>query len=84
MLVYIIFFIFNILLYQKISINIIFIAIITSIGCQIGDLFFSYLKRKIRIKDTGNILPGHGGILDRLDGIFLGLPLGFIFFTIIY
>ena len=59
---------------QKISINIIFIAIITSIGCQIGDLFFSYLKRKIRIKDTGNILPGHGGILDRLDGIFLGLP----------
>ena len=64
---------------QKISINIIFIAIITSIGCQIGDLFFSYLKRKIRIKDTGNILPGHGGILDRLDGIFLGLPLGFIF-----
>ena len=69
---------------QKISINIIFIAIITSIGCQIGDLFFSYLKRKIRIKDTGNILPGHGGILDRLDGIFLGLPLGFIFFTIIY
>ena len=69
---------------QKISINIIFIAIITSIGCQIGDLFFSYLKRKIRIKDTGNILPGHGGILDRLDGIFLGLPLGFIFFMIIY
>ncbi len=69
---------------QKISINIIFIAIITSIGCQIGDLFFSYLKRKIKIKDTGNILPGHGGILDRLDGIFLGLPLGFIFFTIIY
>ena len=58
MLVYIIFsssiFYFN----QKISINIIFIAIITSIGCQIGDLFFSYLKRKIRIKDTGNILPG--------------------------
>ena len=69
---------------QTISIYIIFIAIITSIGCQFGDLFFSYLKRKIRIKDTGNILPGHGGILDRLDGIFLGLPLGFISFVYIY
>ena len=53
-------------------------AIIISIACQIGDLFFSYLKRKAGVKDTGNFLPGHGGVLDRLDGIFLGLPIGFI------
>ena len=50
----------------------------TSVGCQIGDLFFSYLKRKANIKDTGKLLPGHGGILDRIDGMLLGIPVGFI------
>lgn len=65
------------------SFNYIFllIGVITSIGCQMGDLFFSFLKRKAKIKDTGNFLPGHGGVLDRLDGIFFGVPAGF--FTII-
>mgnify|MGYP001208352275 FL=1 len=55
-----------------------FIAIITSVSCQLGDLFFSYLKRKSKLKDTGNLLPGHGGVLDRVDGILLGMPIGFI------
>ena len=63
---------------------ILIIAIITSIACQFGDLFFSFLKRKAKIKDTGNFLPGHGGVLDRIDGIFLGIPLGFIALTILY
>ena len=54
------------------------IGVITSIGCQMGDLFFSFLKRKAKIKDTGNFLPGHGGVLDRLDGIFFGIPAGFL------
>ena len=54
------------------------ISIMTSILCQIGDLFFSFLKRKANIKDFGNILPGHGGVLDRLDGILLGLPSAFL------
>ena len=56
----------------------------TSIFCQLGDLIFSYLKRKIKIQDTGKILPGHGGLLDRLDGILLGLPLGFLIFILLY
>ena len=63
---------------KNFSSSILIVSILTSIGCQLGDLFFSFLKRKAKIKDTGNFLPGHGGILDRLDGIFLGIPLGFI------
>ena len=58
--------------------KIILIASITSITCQLGDLFFSYLKRKAKLKDTGNFLPGHGGVLDRIDGILVGTPFGII------
>ena len=55
--------------------KIVIIGLMISLFCQIGDLFFSYLKRKADIKDTGNLLPGHGGLLDRFDGIFLFLIL---------
>jgi len=50
---------------------------------QIGDLIISFLKRKAKVKDTGKILPGHGGLLDRIDGILLGLPLGIIISSLI-
>ena len=62
----------------------IIIGCIISISCQIGDLFFSFLKRKSFLKDSGNFLPGHGGILDRIDGILLGIPVGFLTFVIFY
>lgn len=52
-----------------------------SIASQLGDLFFSYLKRKAKVKDTGRILPGHGGLLDRLDGIYFALPVGLFLAT---
>ena len=60
------------------------IGFLTSIACQTGDLFFSFLKRKSLIKDTGSFLPGHGGILDRVDGILLGMPVGFLTLLMIY
>ena len=64
---------------NSINILIIITGIVTSIFCQLGDLFFSHLKRKAKKKDTGNLLPGHGGFLDRIDGMLLGIPVGFIF-----
>tara|TARA_B100001027_G_scaffold207876_2_gene172680 strand:+ start:560 stop:1210 length:651 start_codon:yes stop_codon:yes gene_type:complete len=58
-----------------------FSLIISSIS-QGGDLFISFLKRKANFKDTGNLLPGHGGVLDRLDGFIFGIPFGLILFNI--
>ena len=66
------------------SFTIVLIGLMTSLFCQIGDLFFSYLKRKANVKDTGNFLPGHGGILDRLDGIYFGTPLGFLTLILLF
>lgn len=56
-------------------------SVLISISCQIGDLFFSFLKRKAKLKDTGSFFPGHGGVLDRIDGILFGVPLGIIFLS---
>ena len=64
--------------------SLLIVCLTTSIFCQLGDLFFSYLKRKSKIKDTGNFLPGHGGILDRVDGILFGIPIGFLTLILIY
>ena len=55
--------------------KILIFATLISFVSQIGDLFISFLKRKINIKDTGNIIPGHGGLLDRFDGIIFSIPL---------
>ena len=70
--------------FKNFSLKILIISVVISLSCQIGDLFFSFIKRKAKLKDTGNFLPGHGGVLDRLDGILIGVPVGLITFLILY
>ena len=65
---------------QELKVNIIFIVLITSLISQIGDLIISNFKRKSNVKNTGKIIPGHGGLLDRIDGMIFAFP--FMFFLI--
>ena len=64
--------------------KIILMSLIISSVSQLGDIFISYIKRNAKVKDTGDILPGHGGILDRFDGLIFALPFGFFIFKIIW
>ena len=72
----------NFLDFQLNLTNIVFCLLISLIS-QLGDLFISFIKRKANTKDTGNVLPGHGGILDRLDGIIFAVPFSYFLIKLI-
>lgn len=63
--------------------ELIILSIIISSFSQIGDLLVSLIKRKAKLKDTGKILPGHGGLLDRFDSLILSIPVGSLMVMII-
>lgn len=75
----------QVLINENITLSIVIYALLGLIAapiCEIGDLFASWIKRKAEIKDYGNIFPGHGGIMDRLDSIVVMVPITCMFVEI--
>jgi phosphatidate cytidylyltransferase len=70
---------FGLLVFRDVSLGMLVLtALVTGIFAQIGDLFESLLKRIANVKDSGSIMPGHGGVLDRLDGVLFAAPVFYI------
>ena len=75
--------IINIMDYNHIITRLFLISILISTVSQVGDIIISYFKRLSKIKNTGKIIPGHGGLLDRIDGMLFALPFAYIYLNLI-
>ena len=67
----------------QMGVQIMIIVLSISFISQVGDLIISLFKRKSKIKNTGKVIPGHGGILDRIDGMIFAFPYAFILIKIV-
>ena len=67
---------------SEISLHIFIFILLISTVSQLGDIFISYFKRLSKIKDTGKIIPGHGGLLDRIDGMIFAFPFAYLIFKL--
>ncbi len=78
-------FIFSVIFFKDFSLSFLMIpaSFMLAIAGQIGDLFESAMKRASHIKDSGSILPGHGGMLDRIDGLLLAIPVLYVYLVFI-
>ena len=68
----------NLIYYNENLTQLILTCLFLSLICQLGDLLISFFKRQANVKDTGSLLPGHGGLLDRIDGVIFVIPVAFI------
>ena len=84
-IIFIYFLLFSFLIYQEsltFNIKTLILVILISTMSQVGDIIVSYFKRQSKVKDTGKIIPGHGGLLDRIDGMIFAFPFSYIVFSI--